>query len=85
MPIAATEEQRALQASIRDWAKRAGPLAIVRGLEPGPGRAGGEPAGPAAPAAADGWPCWRDLAGLGVFSIAIPAAAGGAGGTVADL
>ncbi|MDR0345156.1 MAG: hypothetical protein LBI49_19005 [Nocardiopsaceae bacterium] len=55
MPIAATEEQRALQASIRDWAKRAGPLAIVRGLEPA--RAGGAPAGPADPTA-DGWPCW---------------------------
>ena len=35
MPIAATDEQLALQASIRDWAKRAGPLALVRSLEPG--------------------------------------------------
>ncbi len=29
--------------------------------------------------------CWNDLAGLGIFSIALPAEAGGGGGTVADL
>jgi hypothetical protein len=75
VPIAATDEQLALQASIRDWAKRAGTLALVRSLEPG-----GDAGGP-------GWggPCWGDLAGLGVFSIALPAAAGGADGTVTDL
>ena len=28
---------------------------------------------------------WAALAGLGIFSIALPEAAGGAGGTVADL
>ena len=87
MPIAATDEQLALQASIRDWAERAGPLALVRGLEPGldPGspEAGGPE--PGSPGPASGGPCWGDLAGLGVFSIALPAAAGGAGGTVADL
>ena len=88
MPIAATDEQLALQASIRDWAKRAGTLALVRGLEPGldpgsPEAGGPDPGGPGAAAA--GGPCWGDLAGLGVFSIALPAAAGGAGGTVADL
>ena len=33
MPIAISAEQRALQASIRDWAQRAGTLAMVRGLE----------------------------------------------------
>ena len=51
MPIAATDEQLALQASIRDWAKRAGTLALVRGLEPGldPGQPGGGWPGP-------GWP-----------------------------
>ena len=42
MPIAITPDQVALQASIRDWAKQAGPLAAVRRLEPG---------GPAEPAA----------------------------------
>jgi 3-oxochol-4-en-24-oyl-CoA dehydrogenase len=30
MPIATTQEQRALQASLRDWAKRADPIAVVR-------------------------------------------------------
>ena len=94
MPIAITEEQLALQESIREWAKRAGTLAQVRGLEPG-GRpagerpAGGRPAGglPGAPpggAAAIGR-YWSDLAGLGVFSIALPVRAGGDGGTAADL
>ena len=42
MPIALTPDQLALQASIRDWAKQAAPLATVRRLEPGlpaePGR-----------------------------------------------
>ena len=80
MPIAATDEQLALQASIRDWAKRAGPLAFVRSLEPGPDAGSPGCAGP-------DWagPGWAGLAGLGVFSIALPAAAGGADGTVTDL
>ncbi len=80
MPIAATDEQLALQASIRDWAKQAGPLALVRGLEPGPDAGGADATDP-------GWggPGWDGLAGLGVFSIALPAAAGGADGTVTDL
>ena len=30
MPIAMTQEQQALQASLRDWAKRAGPIAVIR-------------------------------------------------------
>ena len=34
MPIAMTPEQQALQASLRDWAKRANPIAMVRALEP---------------------------------------------------
>ena len=75
MPIAATDEQLALQASIRDWAKRTGPLALVRSLEPGPDAGGPGWAGPG----------WAGLASLGVFSIALPAAAGGADGTVTDL
>ena len=95
MPIAATDEQLALQASIRDWAKRAGPLALVRSLEPGPDAIGAGARGPGGTGPGwggqggdgPGWggPCWGDLAGLGVFSIALPAAAGGADGTVADL
>ena len=30
MPIATTQEQQALQASVRDWAKRTDPIAVVR-------------------------------------------------------
>ena len=89
MPIAISQEQLAVQASIRDWAKRAGTPGLVRRLEPGPppggdlaGMAGG-PGGPAGGALCGD--CWHGLAGLGVFSIAVPAQAGGAGGTVADL
>jgi hypothetical protein len=35
VPIAISAEQRALQASIRDWAQRAGTVSLVRELEPG--------------------------------------------------
>ena len=43
MPIAMTQEQRALQASLRDWAKRTNPIALVRALEPQvPPRMGGQ-------------------------------------------
>jgi alkylation response protein AidB-like acyl-CoA dehydrogenase len=72
VPIAITPDQLALQASIRDWAKQAAPLAAVRRLEPGT---------PAEPETTH----LSDVAGLGVFSIAVPEAAGGAGGTVTDL
>ena len=72
MPIAITPDQLAVQASIRDWAEQAGPVAAVRRLEL-------DPAGPPQNT------YLSDLADLGIFSIAIPAEAGGAGGTVADL
>ena len=72
MPIAITPDQQALQASLRDWAKQADPLAAVRRLEPG------------APAPAE-TTYLSDLAALGVFSIAVPEAVGGAGGTLTDL
>src|SRR5215831_883801 len=118
VPIAISAEQRALQASIRDWAERAGTLALVRSLEPGspPEASGGQagspagsgapgppvsPAGvagpPGSPAAALVSPAgvaheeapwtehWAALAGLGIFSIALPDAVGGDGGAVADL
>jgi 3-oxochol-4-en-24-oyl-CoA dehydrogenase len=78
VPIAITEEQLALQASIREWAKRAAPLALVRRLEPGSSPAG-------TPGAASADECWSALADLGIFSIAQPREAGGADGTVADL
>src|ERR1022692_4312083 len=84
-----TEEQLALQASIREWAKRARPLAQVRRLEPGSppaGGHGGPPGRPSGPAGAqDDGGCWNGLADLGIFSIGLPADADGAGGTVADL
>ena len=54
MPIAITPDQLALQASIRDWAKRAGPVTTVRRLEP-------DPADPA------GNTYLSDLAGLTYF------------------
>jgi alkylation response protein AidB-like acyl-CoA dehydrogenase len=72
VPIAITPDQLAMQASIRDWAKQAGPVAAVRRLEL-------NPAGPAQNT------YLNDLADLGIFSISIPAEAGGAGGTVTDL
>ena len=85
MPIAITDEQLALQSSIREWAKRAGAIEAVRALEPGPsgqpdGVDAATPAGPAAAAER-----WASLAELGVFAVGRPAAAGGAGGTAADL
>ncbi len=46
MPIAMTQEQRALQASLRDWAKRTNPIALVRALEPQDPPPNGGPGGP---------------------------------------
>ena len=82
MPVAVTADQRALQASIRDWAKRAAPLEVVRGLEPGDGTG---PRGSRREPPTAGERLWRELAGLGVFGIALPPAVGGDGGSVADL
>ena len=76
MAIAITPEQQAVQASLRDWAKQAAPLAAVRRLEPD---------APQDNPANDDTGAIADLAALGVFSIAVPEDAGGAGGTVADL
>jgi alkylation response protein AidB-like acyl-CoA dehydrogenase len=92
VPIAITEEQRALQAAVRDWAKSVDPIAAVRRLEPasGPGTVRGDPDGAPSPGAnptcvAEATGCWNGLTELGVFSIALPAAVGGADGSVADL
>jgi len=91
VPIAISPEQRALQASIREWANQAGTIALVRRLEPGqvPRVVTGVPGVPGVVGqpgeAADWMGYWEALAGLGVFSIALPAAVGGADGTVADL
>jgi hypothetical protein len=58
VPIAISAEQRALQASIRDWAERAGTLALVRGLEPvtPPGAPGTAPSAPGTAPSAPGEP-----------------------------
>jgi hypothetical protein len=86
VPIAISEEQLALQASIRDWSNKAGTLALVRGLEPGSSSSGSQDRRPGGQTGDELWGgCWRALADLGVFSIALPSEAGGAGGTVADL
>jgi alkylation response protein AidB-like acyl-CoA dehydrogenase len=72
VPIAVTEEQRAIQESIRQWAAGAGVLATVRSLEPGrPAGHGQHPAGQH----------WADLAGLGLFALGLP----DQDGSVADL
>ena len=84
MPIATTEEQLALQKAIRAWAAEATPAGLTRQLEPGRAVPGAPPPSSGADLAA-GAGCWDALAGLGIFSIAQPEAAGGAGGTVADL
>lgn len=75
MPIAITEEQRAVQDSIRDWATGSG-TADIRALEPGL-ETGSQPW--------HGSRRWKELAGIGVFSIAVSEANGGAGGGIADL
>jgi 3-oxochol-4-en-24-oyl-CoA dehydrogenase len=86
VPIAISEEQLALQASIREWAQKAGTLALVRGLEPGSPSADSHGRQPGGQTGDELWGgCWSALADLGVFSIAVPSEAGGAGGTVADL
>jgi alkylation response protein AidB-like acyl-CoA dehydrogenase len=76
MPIATTDEQRALQAAIRRWAASAGTSATIRAREPGTGDKGD-----ARPWSAP----WDELAGIGVFAIGVPEALGGAGGDLVDV
>jgi hypothetical protein len=100
VPIATTEEQRSLQASIREWAKRAGTVELVRAREPsGSDHGAGEASrsgryaglvvvpGDAAGSAAGSPDAerWAALTELGVFGIGLPESAGGAGGSTADL
>ncbi|MGH3438287.1 MAG: acyl-CoA dehydrogenase family protein [Sciscionella sp.] len=72
MPIAITEEQRAVQDSIGAWAVGAGTHAAIRAREDQrdhpPDRE-----------------YWNERAGFGLFGMALPAAMGGAGGTTVDL
>ncbi|MEU6132570.1 acyl-CoA dehydrogenase [Saccharopolyspora sp. NPDC047091] len=72
MPIASTDLQRDVRDSIRAWADRLDGTGEVRSRE--------EPDTRWAPGRS-----WAELAELGVFAIAVPERAGGAGGGVADL
>jgi 3-oxochol-4-en-24-oyl-CoA dehydrogenase len=82
LPIALTAEQLALQASIREWAKRTGAVGFVRSQEPPDGAVAQEASGPVASEAAERW---ASLAELGVFGVGVPVALGGTGGSSADL
>jgi alkylation response protein AidB-like acyl-CoA dehydrogenase len=75
LPIAITDEQLAIQAAIREWAKRFGPIDAVRAGEPG-----AAPRDPDQEAER-----WSSLADLGVFAIGLPGGLGGSDGTSADL
>jgi 3-oxochol-4-en-24-oyl-CoA dehydrogenase len=77
LPIANTDEQLALQASIREWAKRARSIDLVRGLEPAPGIGTGTGTGDQDVETAERW---ASLAELGVFTVGLPAEVGGTGG-----
>jgi alkylation response protein AidB-like acyl-CoA dehydrogenase len=70
VPIAISAEQHAVADAIRGWARRACPHATARAQETSP----------------DAWRAhWAELADLGLFAVALPEAAGGAGGSVVDL
>ncbi|WP_406603424.1 acyl-CoA dehydrogenase family protein [Nocardia aurantia] len=71
MTIATTDEHKAVQESMRGWAASVRPIATMRDRHDGDG---------------DYWRSfWPGLVGLGVFRVAEPEAAGGAGGSVGDL
>jgi 3-oxochol-4-en-24-oyl-CoA dehydrogenase len=68
--IATTDEQRSIAAAIRNWAGKAHPQATSRTQE----------------TAFDAWrKHWPDLTELGIFAVAVPESAGGAGASIADL
>ena len=70
MPIATDAEQRAAADAVRRWAAKSVPVATARAAEDAP----------------DGWrKHWSELADLGLFAVAVPESAGGAGGRMADL
>jgi 3-oxochol-4-en-24-oyl-CoA dehydrogenase len=69
--IATTDEHKAVQESMRGWAASVRPIATMRERGAGGG---------------DYWRAfWPGLVGLGVFRVAVPEDAGGAGGSVSDL
>jgi 3-oxochol-4-en-24-oyl-CoA dehydrogenase len=66
-----TDEQFAARELVRDWAAGTGASAAVRDIEQGEPKA---------------WrPVFDGLAGLGLFGVAVPEDAGGAGGSIEDL
>src|SRR5580693_10478461 len=66
-----TDEQFAARELVRDWAAGSGATAAVRDIEQGEPKA---------------WrPVFDGLAGLGLFGVAVPEDAGGAGGSIEDL
>jgi hypothetical protein len=71
VPTTITDEQFAARELVRDWAAGAGATAAVRDIEQG------EP---------NAWrPVFDGLADLGLFGVAVPEEAGGAGGSIEDL
>ncbi len=71
MSATLTDEQSAARDLVRSWAAGAGAPAAVRDVEHG---------------RPDAWQSvYRGLADLGLFGVAVPEAAGGAGGSIADL
>jgi alkylation response protein AidB-like acyl-CoA dehydrogenase len=79
LPIAVTEQQRAIAESIRRWAAAAHPVAAVRALDPGALDAGDRDG------IGSGGRFLSDLAGLGLFSLALPQGVGGIGAGAAEL
>ena len=71
MSATITDEQSAARDLVRQWAAGAGASAAVRDIEQGRRDAWQQP--------------YRGLAGLGLFGVAVPEAAGGAGGSLGDL
>jgi hypothetical protein len=86
LPIAITDEQLAIQASIREWAKRARAIEKVRSLEHGR-RAAVAAGGTAVAATGTGAAAadWSSLADLGIFSIGLLTALGDSAGSTSDL
>jgi len=71
VPATITDEQCAARELVRSWAAGSGAAAAVRDMETTP---------------ADAWgPVFAGLADLGLFGVAVPEGAGGAGGSVEDL
>ncbi len=70
MPIASTDDQRALAGAVRSWGDARRPVELSRAQEDDP---------------ASWRSCWDGLADLGAFAIAVPEPRGGAGGTPTDL